>query len=63
MSDDVWTTGDIGRRLGISAERARQLSHRDGFPAPSVAHGKVRLWRPADVEQWIGEHRPDKAAG
>lgn len=56
----MWTTGDIGRRLGISAERARQLSHRDGFPAPTVSHGKVRLWRPTDVEAWIKENRPDQ---
>jgi len=61
MSDDLWSTGDIGSRLGISAERARQLSHRDSFPAPVVDRGKVRLWRPDAVEAWITEHRPDKA--
>ncbi|ETA00143.1 RNA polymerase subunit sigma-70 [Frankia sp. CcI156] len=59
--NDLWTTGDIGRRLGITAERARQLSHRPDFPAPHIDQGTVRLWQPADVETWITQYRPAAA--
>ncbi len=58
----LWTTSDVARRLGVSQERARQLANRPGFPAPSYRHGPSRFWLISDVERWIAEHRPDKAA-
>jgi predicted DNA-binding transcriptional regulator AlpA len=59
MDDEpLWTTGDIATRLGVSTERARQLTHRDTFPAPVGAARHIRLWRAADIEAWITQHRP-----
>ncbi|ADP78362.1 DNA-directed RNA polymerase sigma-70 factor [Pseudofrankia inefficax] len=57
----LWTTKDIGAHLGISRERARQLSHGDDFPAPVGQVGHIRMWSAPDVEAWATEHRPDKA--
>jgi hypothetical protein len=56
----LWSTGDVARRLGVSTERARQLSHRDDFPAHVQQARHIRLWRAADVEAWIGAHRPER---
>ncbi|MHB1599307.1 MAG: DNA-binding protein [Acidimicrobiales bacterium] len=41
--------------LGVSRQRADQLSRTKGFPDPAadLAHGRV--WETADVEQWARE--------
>lgn len=54
----LWSTSDIGRRLGLSRERARQLINTDGFPIHAQQTGRTRLWDPEVVERWITEHRP-----
>ncbi|MBL7494854.1 helix-turn-helix domain-containing protein [Frankia sp. CNm7] len=60
--DELWTTGDIAERLGITTERVRQLSHRDGFPAPAGRAKHIRYWRARDIEDWIEKNRPDQGA-
>jgi hypothetical protein len=50
----------LGVRLGVTSERARQLTHRDDFPKPVVQLRHVRAWKAADVEAWIAEHRPGR---
>jgi hypothetical protein len=57
---ELWTTGDIADRLGVSTERARQLSHRGDFPEPAGRAKHIRYWRAPDIEQWIKTHRPDE---
>ncbi|WP_162233186.1 helix-turn-helix transcriptional regulator [Protofrankia coriariae] len=56
-----WTTSDIAARLGISRERARQLTKTGAFPLPAARglQGAVPFWHPADVENWIAIHRPE----
>ncbi len=53
---------EIEERLGVSRQRVQQLVSRPDWPAPydELAMGKV--WRIADVEAWIREHRPDDPA-
>nr|WP_051042441.1 helix-turn-helix domain-containing protein [Actinoplanes missouriensis] len=50
--------GEIGDRLGVSRQRVQQLIAKPDFPAPydEIQMGKV--WRIADIEAWIREHRP-----
>lgn len=55
----LWSTSDIGNRIGVSRERARQLIAGPDFPDPVQATGRTRLWDPDDVEAWITEHRPE----
>jgi predicted DNA-binding transcriptional regulator AlpA len=57
----LWTTKDIAARLGVSRERARQLSHGDDFPRPAGQVGHIRVWSADAIEEWIKEHRPEKA--
>ncbi|KQC39094.1 hypothetical protein UK82_07370 [Frankia sp. ACN1ag] len=59
----VWTVGPIGCRLGVSRERARQLSHRPDFPPPVGSLSGGRAWAVDDVEAWIAEHRPTLTDG
>ncbi|KLL10921.1 MULTISPECIES: AlpA family transcriptional regulator [Protofrankia] len=56
----LWTTADIARRLGISVEHARRLSHREDFPAPTQHIRYFNLWRATDVESWLTEGRQDR---
>lgn len=56
--EPLWTTGDIAKRLGITTERARQLSHRTDFPEPVQTVRHFRLWRASEVQGWIARHRP-----
>ncbi|WP_241840137.1 helix-turn-helix domain-containing protein [Frankia sp. CcI49] len=56
--ESLWTTGDIAKELGVTTERARQLSHRPDFPAPVQTVRHFRLWRPSDVQEWIARRRP-----
>ncbi|WP_445548186.1 MULTISPECIES: helix-turn-helix transcriptional regulator [unclassified Frankia] len=49
----LWTTGDIAQRLGISVQRARLLSRRPDFPDPVQEVPHFSLWRACDVESWL----------
>jgi predicted DNA-binding transcriptional regulator AlpA len=51
----LWTNADIAQRLGISVERARELSRREDFPAPAQLARHFSLWRANDVEAWLVE--------
>ena len=58
--DPLLSTGDIAARLGVTRQWAvKKAVNRDDFPAPAQQTGRTRLWRAADVETWIAEHRPD----
>ncbi|MBL7547736.1 hypothetical protein I6A60_07600 [Frankia sp. AgB1.9] len=48
-------------RLGRSRTRCYQLTRRPTFPQPAGEPGLGRVWRTADVEQWISVYRPDEA--
>jgi predicted DNA-binding transcriptional regulator AlpA len=50
--EELVTGADIGRRLGISRERVRQLAKREDFPEPVGHLGTYVIWRWADVERW-----------
>ncbi|TCJ32166.1 DNA-binding protein [Parafrankia sp. BMG5.11] len=56
--EPLWTTGDIAEKLGVTTERARQLSHRPDFPKPVQQARHYRFWRASDVQAWIARHRP-----
>jgi predicted DNA-binding transcriptional regulator AlpA len=49
---------EIGRRLGVSRTRTKQLIARPDWPAPHDELDVGRIWLAADIEQWIAEHRP-----
>lgn len=64
--EDLVTAADIGRRIGRTRERARQLSQEDGFPPAIGRLGNYTVWRWSDVEPWLaarGDGRRKPADG
>ena len=49
---DLVTGAEIGRRLGISRERVRQLAQRPDFPAPIGRLGPANVWGWNVVDEW-----------
>jgi hypothetical protein len=50
--DELVTSADIGRRLGLSKQRAHQLAAMPAFPDPVGQVGRSAVWRWPDVEVW-----------
>jgi predicted DNA-binding transcriptional regulator AlpA len=46
---------DIARLLGVSQQRADQLTREVGFPKASARKGRSRVWRLEDVDGWALE--------
>ena len=46
---------------GVSKQRVYQITTRRDFPAPVAELAQGKVWRAADVERWIAEHRPPVA--
>jgi hypothetical protein len=53
---------EIATRLGVTRQRADQLSPQRDFPEPYDELGDLkrptRIWLMKDVEAWIGANRP-----
>ena len=49
---ELVTVADIGRRLGVSAQRAHQLAQQERFPAPVGRVATSVVWRWGDIERW-----------
>ena len=58
MPEELVSLGEIRRRLGISRQRADQLSRRAGWPAPYAKLSIGRVWLSDDIEDWIKRNRP-----
>jgi prophage regulatory protein len=52
-------TGEIMNRLGVSRQRAHQLTSRTDFPQPYAVLILGCVWRTTDVDVWIRDHRPE----
>lgn len=50
--EDFVTAAEIGRRLGVTRQRASQLGQREDFPPPIGKIGNYVVWRWTDVEPW-----------
>lgn len=46
---------EIASMLGVSRQRADQLSRQKGFPEPVavLANGRQRVWHTEDVRKWM----------
>ena len=58
-----WTSNrvgvtEIGNLLGVSRQRADQLTRTEGFPEPVAVLSAGRIWGRADVEAWARDDRP-----
>lgn len=50
--EELVTAAEIGRRLGVSRQRAQQLGQQPDFPAPLGRVGNYTVFRWRDVEKW-----------
>jgi prophage regulatory protein len=57
LTENLLRLVDIGQLLGISKQRAHQLSKRRRFPTPAATYARGRLWRQSDVERWAHDYR------
>jgi hypothetical protein len=61
----MMTVSDIGRRLGVSRQRAGVIVNQPGFPKPSkeVTKNRItyRLWHPRSVEAWVRKNRKEQS--
>lgn len=50
---------EIAAMLGVSRQRADQLSRQKGFPEPTavLANGRQRVWHTEDVQRWAEARR------
>jgi excisionase family DNA binding protein len=59
--DDLMTTGEAGRLLGLSADMVRWLENEGRLPAQRTTNG-VRLFRRSDVEKLAAERARGNAS-
>lgn len=52
MRLDLMGTTEIAELLGVSRQRADQLSRTDGFPEPVAEIAAGRIWLREEVEVW-----------
>lgn len=55
---ELMGTTEIGQMLGVSKQRADQLTQVKGFPKPAAELAQGRVWRRRDVERWAEKNRP-----
>jgi hypothetical protein len=53
--EDLVTAADIGRRLGVSGQRAHQLVQQARFPKPVGRVAGSDVWSTTQVERWRRE--------
>lgn len=52
---------EIAQMLGVSRQRADQLSRTEAFPAPQAELAAGRVWSREAVETWISSRRGSRA--
>ena len=63
MPKELMSLGEIRLRLGVSRQRAYQLSKRQDWPAVYENLSIGRVWRTEDIEAWIDRNRPALSVG
>lgn len=49
---ELVTAADVARLLGVSPQRAHQLTQQRSFPAPVGRVATSNVWRLPDIERW-----------
>jgi hypothetical protein len=60
--EELVTAAEIGRRFGVTRQRAQQLAQQPGFPDPLGRLGNYVIYRWRDVEAWGRKNRPAQPA-
>lgn len=51
-------THEIRVLLGVSRQRAHQITTAPSFPKPVANLTRGKIWRADEVDAWIRQHRP-----
>jgi predicted DNA-binding transcriptional regulator AlpA len=57
----VMGAAEIAERLGVTRQRAYQITSRRDFPEPIAHLAMGQVWETKDVEAWIRVRRPELA--
>lgn len=57
----VMGAAEIAERLGVTRQRAYQITARRDFPEPIAHLAMGQVWDTRDVEAWIRARRPELA--
>jgi predicted DNA-binding transcriptional regulator AlpA len=49
-------SAEVAAMLGVSRQRVQQLIARKDWPDPVVVLKMGKVWKRADVEQWMRDH-------
>ena len=63
MHEDLVGITEIATLLGVSRQRADQLTRRPDFPEPLVTLPRRRAWERKKVEAWIQARQPHPNGG
>ena len=61
LDDDLVAVSDIASRIGVSRQAVQQFVSLDGFPPPWSTVASARVWRWAEVNEWLRGNRADRA--
>jgi predicted DNA-binding transcriptional regulator AlpA len=58
--DELASIAEIAAMLGVTERTAQRYAERSDFPAPleTIAGGRIRVWRRADVDAWAATTLP-----
>lgn len=51
--------GEIAAKIGVTRQRADQITRERTFPEHVQKAGLYRLWDEDQIDAWLDEHRPD----
>lgn len=57
MAERTMSIGEVARALGVSRQRADQLSREAGFPSPVSEALTGRKWRLVEIRRWAKGRR------
>lgn len=61
LDDDLVAASDIASRIGVSRQAVQQFIGHQEFPVPWAIVASTRVWRWAEVNEWLRANRPDRA--
>jgi hypothetical protein len=62
MAEELWTTDDVARFLGVESVTVRAYLARGKMPAPDQKYGVTNLWKPTTIKKWA-KSRPRSGEG
>jgi predicted DNA-binding transcriptional regulator AlpA len=59
----TWRIDDLATALGVSRRVIERERSAGRLPSPDLHIGRVPLWKPESIREWIESHRAHKRPG